>query len=554
MSKGSTLAQKNKLSLNWGWWGGSILALLAIALFLAWVSSGFQQVQGWLSFLGILLVAAALLVGGWGALQAAENTPLPKWLAGVLVGAALLRLAAGVLWYVELPIAGHGSPQELAGYIMADAHERDQAAWNLGHSNKPLLQAFQGNYRKADQYGGLLFLSAAIYRVLGGDTHYPLMMVVLTAAFSALAVIFTWAFARRSWNERAALFAAWGLALYPEAVLLGSSQMREAFTVTLTVVAFYGLIRYSQDRAWTSLVWTLAPVLLYLPFSPPFAALLLGMLALTTFALRDKIFNSELLHARRLWLILAGLAILLIAGMWITLGQYAPDKITNPVALVGWWIRKSAEYQAYLSKRASGMVQNVFRSTPAWSHIYFLITYGVTRPFLPAALIISSEAPIHTWITIWRAIGWTILLVLLVYALLRSFNNDNRGLTRMLSLVVWLGILIASYRGGGDMWDNPRYRASFAGIQCALAAWAWSAPRRASDSLLRRALASIGLALIWFIPWYMRREFHTPWPVNDLFKTIGLGIASAILFLIWDWARTNAKRMQENPQEPQQTS
>lgn len=550
MFKGLALAREKKPLPGWALWGSAVLALLAIAFTLAWVSSGFQQVQGWPSFLSVLLIAAVVLFGGWHALRAGEGTNLPGWLAGVLIGAALLRLAAGVLWYVELPVFGHGSPQELAGYIMADAHERDLAAWDLGHSNKPLLKAFQGSYRKADQYGGLLFLSAAVYRTLGGDTHYPLMMVVLTAAFSALAVIFTWAFTRRAWSERAALFAAWGLALYPEAVLLGSSQMREAFTVTLTVAAFYGLIRYAQDRAWISLVWVLAPVLLYLPFSPPFAALLALMLALTAFALRDRIFQTKLQHPRRLWFVLAGLAILILAGLWISLGQSAPDKITNPIALIGWWIRKSAEFQAYLSKRASGMVQKIFRSTPAWTHIYFLVAYGVVRPFLPAALVISSDAPIHTWITLWRAIGWTILLVLLVYALLRSFNKENRGFNRMFSLVVWLGILVASYRGGGDMWDNPRYRAAFAGLQIALAAWAWTAPRRATDPLLRRALVSMGLALIWFIPWYMRREFHTPWPVDDLFKTIGLGLASAILFLIWDWARTNGERLHEHLHEP----
>jgi len=550
MLKGSALARENRPLLNIGLWGSTLLALLAIAFTLAWVSSGFQQVQGWLSFLGVLVIAAALLFGGWRLLQAGEGIQLPGWLAGVLIGAALLRLAAGVLWYVELPVAGHGSPQELAGYIMADAHERDLAAWDLGHSNKSLLKAFQGSYRKADQYGGLLFLSAAVYRTLGGDTHYPLMMVVLTAAFSALALIFTWALTRRAWSERAALFAAWGLALYPEAVLLGSSQMREAFTVTLTVAAFYGLIRYAQDHSWSSLAWILVPLLLYLPFSPPFAALLAGMLALTAFALRDRLLQGKLLNSRRLWLVLAGLAILILAGLWVTLGQSAPDKINNPLALIGWWVRKSGEFQAYLSKRASGMVQKVFRSTPAWTHIYFLVAYGVLRPFLPAALIISSDAPIHTWITLWRAIGWTILLVLLVYALLKAFSKENRGFISMFSLVVWLGILIASYRGGGDMWDNPRYRAAFAGLQVALAAWAWTAPRRTTDPLLRRALVSMGLALIWFIPWYMRREFHTPWPVSDLFKTIGLGLASAILFLIWDWARTNGKRLREDLHEP----
>ena len=48
-----------------------------------------------------------------------------------------------------------------------------------------------------------------------------------------------------------AWIAAWGIAIYPEAVLLGSSQMRESFTITLVVMAFYGLVHYWQEHSWT---------------------------------------------------------------------------------------------------------------------------------------------------------------------------------------------------------------------------------------------------------------------------------------------------------------
>ena len=59
------------------------------------------------------------------------------------------------------------------------------------------------------------------------------------AAISALAVPFTWGFARRI-DDEVAKWAAWGMALYPEAILLGSSQMREALMMTFAAVAFYG--------------------------------------------------------------------------------------------------------------------------------------------------------------------------------------------------------------------------------------------------------------------------------------------------------------------------
>jgi len=102
--------------------------------------------------------------------------------------------------------------------------------------------------------------------------------------------------------------------------------------------------------------------------------------------------------------------------------------------------------------------------------------------------------------------------------------------------------LLASYRRGGDQWDNPRYRVMFASPQIALAAWAMLAPRRTHDPWLRRVLVGLGLILLWFMPWYLRRYTPLDWPVSDLFKTLGLGLISASLYWLWDWVgekRTN---------------
>jgi hypothetical protein len=153
---------------------------------------------------------------------------------------------------------------------------------------------------------------------------------------------------------------------------------------------------------------------------------------------------------------------------------------------------------------------------------------------LPAALIDVTGAPVWRLIAVWRAAGWTLLLPFLLYAPLRAWRKV--GLERALSLAVWLVILVASFRGGGDSWDNPRYRLTFAGLQVALAAWVLVEQRRAPDPWLRRVLVGAGLVLLWFVPWYLRRYLHLDWPVVDLFKTLGLGIASAVLYWIGDVA------------------
>ena len=514
-------------------WLVLVPALLILAFLLAWTTAGFRGLQGLGPFAVVALLTAVVMWAVWLVLSADRSFALPSWLAWTVVIAALLRLAGGVVWFTALPVFGYGNPAEMQGYVMADAHQRDQAAWELSRSDASLLQAFTG-YRMADQYGGLLYLSALVYRYVGGGTHLPLQMVVIAAGFSALAVLFTWAFARRVWDEAAAKAAAWVLVLYPEAVLLGGSQMREAFTVTLTVAAFYGLVRYWQERTWPGLAWILGVLALSLPFSPPFSALLLGLLALQVVFMG----GWQVLRRRRLWLILGFLAILAVTGAWLAWDQFAPQGVTNPVALFGWWLKKSAEWQAHLSESASGWIQKIFdRFLPAWAQTPFLILYGIVRPFLPAALL-DTSAPIWKGIAIWRSLGWTALLAFLAYGSLLSWRlPGRRSAARGLSVVIWLVILLSSFRGGGDLWDGPRYRAAFAGLQAILAGWAWIEYRRSRDPWLRRILIGMGAMLAWFLPWYIRRYTPLEWPVVDLFKTIGLGLASAALLMFWDWVR-----------------
>ncbi|HEX7974003.1 MAG TPA: hypothetical protein VF498_06320 [Anaerolineales bacterium] len=518
---------------RWKLWLLAILGLIVLAIGLAEVSSGFQGLDGLLPFLGTLLLGAAILLVGWWALQ---GEAAPRWLLALMVGAAVLRLAAGAVWFVALPRFAHGSPSEKAGYIMSDANERDQTAWRLGHSSKSLWQAFE-IYRKADQYGGLLFLSALVYRYLGGPFHQPLQMVVVTASFSALALLFAWAFARRAWGEKAAGLTAWILALYPEAILLGSSQMREAFLITLGAAAFYGLVRYSQDRSWAGLAWIGGALLLSLPLTPALAAILLVMLVLTTLVMAKTLFGERFYADWRLWLVVAGLLGLGLLTAWFSWEQFSPRGRFDLVALATLWLRKSGEYQAYLSKHASGWIQKIFHSTPDWAHLPLLMIYGVVQPFLPATLIATSEAPIYRFIQPWRGIGWTLLLPFLIYAPLKAwFGKGTGGFAKGLSLAVWVSILTAAYRGGADGWDNPRYRVAFAALQVALVAWVLVEQRRAPDPWLRRALVCTGLVLAWFVPWYLQRYLQLQ--VYDVFKTLGLGLASAALYLIWDWART----------------
>jgi hypothetical protein len=505
------LANKTKLSVP-------IAALVILAFALAWISAPFGSATGWLSFFSALSLSSALLFGAW-KLVAIEGPP--KWLLTLLIVAALLRLAMGAVWHLALPDFGYDTPVQAAGYVMEDAYNRDHAAWDLAQSDLALADAFRG-LSSTDQYGGLLFLSAGLYRYLGSPSHLPLLILVFTATFSATALLFAWAFAQKVWDLRVAQLAAWGLALYPEAILLGSSQMREALSVALVMLALYGLVRVKEKADATSYSLLLGPLALSTLLSPPFALSLLGLVALTYLGLD----GWKVLRERKVWLGLLLIGILaLIAAL-------------RNVGSEGLWIVQSAEWQAYVSANASGWVARQFERMPLWSQIPFLLIYGIFRPLLPAALI-ADGLPLWRVVAVWRALGWTVLLALLIYATYLVLRKRQLFKTSgALIISNWVVVLVASYRGGGDLWDNPRYRSAFAGVQLVLAAWAWVEYRQSDDPWLKRAFGGALLMIAWFIPWYLRRYSAFDWPIVELHQVVGLGLASAALYAIWDWLAT----------------
>lgn len=520
----------------WKWIALGIPATLLLALGLGLCSNNWQNVNGWTNFFATLLLGEVILWIGW--LIIRKELP-PRWLVYLYLSAALIRLILGAVWFNILPYAGYGTLAERNGYIMADAYNRDRTAWRAGNSTMPLTNLLTiRSYRKVDQYGGFLFLSSAYYRVFDGQTHYPLLMIVLTASFSALAVIFTWAFTHRAFGESAANLAAWGIAIYPEAVLLGSSQMREAFLIPLMCLSFYGLIRFLADHHWQSAIITFGALLLTWPFSPPATGLLLASLILI------GLFggNIVLFRQKRLWIAIASATALVLGGIWIAWQSYVPQSKHNVLSVVTWWFKISAGMQARLSILDSGWMQNILASLPRWLHFPFLTIYGILRPLLPAALVDVSGKPFWQIIAVWRALGWTVLLAFLVVAPIMAFRKYSSAdiysarLARGFSLVVWAGILIASMRAGADLWDNPRYRAMFSGVQIALAAWVWVRYRQYHDPWLKHIVISLGLVLIWFIPWYMRRYFSFSWPLGDFFHTVIAGVFSvAVYFIIQLW-------------------
>ena len=146
--------------------------------------------------------------------------------------ALLLRLAAGVAVYIALPINGHNTPDDKAGYVFTDAHRRDDQAWRLASSGKPLWTAFDKSYY-TDQYGGLLAFSAFTYRYLSRDAQRPLLIILLASLVAALGVPFLYKATRLLWDEKLAVVACWLFVLYPNRSLPAALKCVSRFCLPL---------------------------------------------------------------------------------------------------------------------------------------------------------------------------------------------------------------------------------------------------------------------------------------------------------------------------------
>jgi hypothetical protein len=139
---------------------------------------------GWLGFSFLFLLTFSLLTLSikW-ANGASTTLGAKKTLAWMVALAFALRFVGGVATYLLLPINGFDDEDARAGFVYTDAHRRDAQAWDLAASERSIIGGFNQSYAY-DQYGGLLTISAFIYRYLSPDAHRPLMLVLTTRPFN----------------------------------------------------------------------------------------------------------------------------------------------------------------------------------------------------------------------------------------------------------------------------------------------------------------------------------------------------------------------------------
>ena len=500
-----------------------VLVALVVGAALASIQPGAWWI-GWLGFSGLLLIGLVALAAAW---RWAGGGRTVAWMIGL---ALFLRLAAGVATYLALPVNGHNVPDDKAGYVFTDAHRRDDQAWELAQSGKPLSAAFDKTYY-TDQYGGLLAISALTYKIFSPDTHRPLMVVLLAALTAALGVPFLLQAARLLASERLAMTASWLFVLYPESVLTGGAQMREPFLLTFIAVALWGFARWIGAREQKGWIWLGAGIVGMLLVSPAVALASLVLLGGWLWVRGE--------HKRLPRPVLVGAAGVLLAAVlflaW-SLARRHDFGSASPIGIILNWVRDSVKYVIYQLERGSGQVQNVFSKLNPLAQFLFVVGYGITQPVLPPAFFAPTTL---TWrlIAIFRATGWYFVLPFLLYAPIAAWRSKDRMERRTwlwLAVFVWGWIVVSAVRAGGTQWDNPRYRLIFFGVEALMAAYAWVAWRERNDPWFPRIVALELVCVLLFGQWYVARYLgigvHLP-----IMVVLALGIGAAAIILVGGW-------------------
>jgi hypothetical protein len=473
-----------------GMFAASLLIFLCgIVMYLVWRAAGAQRVLAWMMLL-----------------------------------AFLLRLTLGVFLAWGLPQFGYDEPPQRAGFVYFDPYQREGNAWALAQSETPLLDVFSDTY-VGDQYGGMFAMSAFVYRYISPDAFRPVLITILSAGASALSLPFLVAALRRWFGSKTAILAGWVMALYPESILLGASQMREPFFILFFSVMLWAGVQWVERSKikLAMIAFSLSALNLFL-FSFRVAIPVIGVVLLWVWVVKSP-------EVKKLWL-------KSIVWAVVALG----------VLIVAWsvidWVNDVLGWDTYMTISRSGMIQAQLERLPEWMTFPFVFTYGLFQPVLPAA--IAAPAPwIWRGLAIFRSVGWYTLLPLLVYASVRVCRlkpSDKRRLVTLMVIVVWAWILISSARAGGDQWDNPRYRTTFLPMMAALGAWGFHFARQVMDRWLWRGLLIEGIFLGFFTQWYISRYYQSlPQLQLEVMILVIILLSAGVIVSGWLWDRKHPR-------------
>ncbi|NMB61983.1 MAG: hypothetical protein GYA18_06545 [Chloroflexi bacterium] len=486
--------------------GAAVLGLVVIL-----VNPGEKPFSGWLgaAFLSLLFIT--------GILFAFEKLHSPRQVKTITIVNFLLRVIVGIALFLLLPIWGYEEEPPQAGYLYLDAYRRDGDAWQIASSDEPLFAGFQDDFY-TDQYGGMLSLSASVYRLFSPDAQRPLLIMFLTAFISSLGIPFFWQALHEQFNDRIANTASWILTLYPESIILGGSQMREPLIIGLCGIILWGLVHYKQDER-TSLISLFISMLVLTLVSTRYAVAILFLILLWIWANTSSTASTTKQKLRKT----IPLLVVILAGLAAS---------TN-------WLVNTARWDLYLMESSSGRIQFELDNIGENLRIPFLVIYGMLQPVLPAAIAYPGIA-IMRIIAIFRSLGWYIAAPTLLVApffISKENNSQNRRLLFATIFFILFWVLLSSLRAGGDQWDNPRYRTAILPWIAFVISWVLVYFKESENPWLKRMYWITGIFCLFFIQWYLSR-YYKLWarlPFTQMIVVLFITIVVMLLgFILYD--------------------
>ncbi|MAT42032.1 MAG: hypothetical protein CL609_06795 [Anaerolineaceae bacterium] len=433
-----------------------------------------------------------------------------RFLAIIVSLAFLLRFGVGLFFTQALPLVGYPEEAQQAGYLFADAYQRDTQAWELAASDSSIFSAFSGETFFSDQYGGLLALSAVVYRVFSPGIHFKANILLLMAFMSTLTILFMWKALKQqsTFIQKTVVFL---IAFYPDIILYSASEMREGIILGLSAILFYLVNKPTLKNLKTVIIS------LFVIFALILINLKVAIFIVFAIGVWYLLFNNQdfsFIKSKR-WL-----TILIILGV-IGIGLFSVQ-----------WLAKSSQWDSALLVMESGWVETIIHQIGKRYRLPFATMYGFFRPLLPAA-IIETSIPIWKITTIIRSISWYMVMPVLLYGFvfgIRTFKKDKgKHLIFWVLIMVW--ILLSSLRAGGDQWDNPRYRINLFVLIAVYLAETLDYLILHKDHWFTRIVIAIFVFIAFFLYWYINRYINTFAQIN-FYIMVGLILISAVTLFI----------------------
>ncbi len=341
-------------------------------------------------------------------------------------------------------------------------------------------------------------------------------------------------------------------ALYPEAVVIGSSHLQQGYLAMLLGFMLWGMsaVFVGGGRHAAAGGPPLFPITRRGGLILAFAAL--GLMVCISY--QFGILAGAILLLAAVWMaewrttsgrillgVLAGIVIALPVLHFLAEAEIIPDSLN--VWLIQWKFlfgQAWTEFDRMLAAPGTDLFESLMVRMPR--QIAFVVAglYGLLQPVLPAAIgyrnVEQAGGGIWQLLGLLRAAGWYLLLPLLLYGALSSLREIvARRFVTFAGLLFWFVAAIASYRALGDQWDNPRYRLFVLAPMALVAAWGYWRWRETRSPWLARIVLPFGVACIAMTAWYIVRywlEYRLP-ALWVLAAVVALSLVTFGLTFVW---------------------